>query len=290
MRRTFRLGAWGCRVARTVVLGAGVLALTGCATGYMFVHPDGAGGGGYYTSDGAYPGPGYYDDYGTGAYYPGTRGYGYYDATSPYPSASGWYDGYYGGYGYRSSFIFSLGVSNVWGFPGYWGPWYSGNFPIWGCGWGCRHGWRHDHHGRQGDHDPVATAPPRPWLKPDHPRVPPRHGPPSAPLVAIPARPAERFPNRRPLPSATFVPHDFARAPISRIAAERFVGMPVGSVARPRVAAEPGFVNRRELPMPVRQEFRAAPHPVARPAPAPGFAPAARPPPRRADSSRTEIP
>src|SRR5690348_18474966 len=78
MRGTFSSKAWG-RFARAVVLGAGALALAGCATGYAFVQPDVAGGGGYYTSDGPYSGQGYYDDYGTGPYYPGTSGYGYYN-------------------------------------------------------------------------------------------------------------------------------------------------------------------------------------------------------------------
>jgi hypothetical protein len=118
------------KAARLTALGAGILLLAGCATGYSFVQPDVAGGGGYYTSEGPYSGQGYYDDYGTGPYYSGTGGYGYYNGTWPYDGAYG----YYGpGYGYGPQWTFNVGISNVWNFRGYWGPWYTSGFPLAGC-------------------------------------------------------------------------------------------------------------------------------------------------------------
>ncbi|MGH8115215.1 MAG: hypothetical protein ACREPS_09225, partial [Rhodanobacteraceae bacterium] len=120
------------RLLRTAALGASVLLLAGCATGYSFVQPEVAGSGGYYTNPEPYTGQGYYDVYGTGPYYPGTSGWGYYNGTWP-DSSIGWFAGMYGDY--WSPFLFNVGFSNVWGFPGYWGPWYSVNIPIWGCGW-----------------------------------------------------------------------------------------------------------------------------------------------------------
>jgi len=257
MRGTFSSRAWGC-LARAVALGTGALALAGCATGYAFVQPGVAGGGGYYTSDEPYSGQGYYDYYGTGPYYPGTSGYGYYNGTSPYSNPFGWYGGY-GDYGYWPSFTFNPGISNVWNFPGYWGPWYSTG---WGCArWGCgHHGRRHHHH----DHNPVASGSPRPWLKPDHPPVPPssRSGDLSVPS---PARPMERFANRRPLPSARFAPHDFARGPAGRIR-NPALATPTPAMATPRVPVETEFANRRPLAVPVRPDFRAPVPMVSRPA------------------------
>jgi hypothetical protein len=258
MRGAFSSKAWS-RLARIVALGAGALALAGCATGYAFVQPDVAGGG-YYTSDGPYPGQGYYDDYGTGPYYPGTSGYGYYSGTWPDAYPFGWYGGY-GNYGYWPSFTFNLGYSNAWNFPGYWGPWYAGGR---GCArWGCghhRHGHRH-----HDDHDPVVSGSPRPWLKPDHPPVPPgARG--TGPDVRAPAQPVERFVNRRPLPSARFAPHDFARVPANRI--RTVPNMPADVVAMPRVPAETGFANRRPLAVPAaRPDFRPPVPAVSRPAP-----------------------
>lgn len=161
MRETTRDRA-GARMARLTALGAGVLLLAGCATGYSFVQPDVAGSGGYYTSDGPYSGQGYYDYYGAGPYYSGTSGYDYYNGTWPYGGAYGYYDPYgYGGYG--SGWTFSLGISNVWNFPGYWGPWYTTVFPSGGCySWRCgsrhyRHGHQHDHSWR---HEDTSSGPP----------------------------------------------------------------------------------------------------------------------------------
>ncbi|MGH8126195.1 MAG: hypothetical protein ACREPK_10165 [Rhodanobacteraceae bacterium] len=130
--------------------------------GYVYVQPDAANGGGYYTGDLTYSGQGYYDYYGTGPYYPGTSGYGYYNGTYPYYGAFGWEGGYAGDYGYLggypyvSRFTFNIGISNVWNFPGYWGPWYSTVIPIWRCRHrGCtRYGWRgqRHQHGQGGQH------------------------------------------------------------------------------------------------------------------------------------------
>jgi hypothetical protein len=260
MRGIFSSTAWS-RLARAVVLGAGALALAGCATGYAFVQPDVAGGGGYYTSDGPYSGQGYYDDYGTGPYYPGTSGYGYYNGTWPYSNPYGWYGGY-GDYGYGPSFTFNLGISNVWNFPGYWGPWYSTG---WGCGrWSCGH-YRRGHHHHDG-HDPVASGSPRPVLTPDHPPVPPSARR-ADPTDREPARPMERFANRRALPSARFAPHDFARGPAGRIGNPALATPAAPAVAPPRTTAETGFANRRPLATPARPDFRAPVPMVSRPAP-----------------------
>ncbi|HKZ09688.1 MAG TPA: hypothetical protein VJL61_03160 [Rhodanobacteraceae bacterium] len=318
MRGTFSSRAWGC-LARAAALGTGALALAGCATGYAFVQPDVAGGGGYYTSDAPYSGQGYYDYYGTGPYYPGTSGYGYYNGTSPYSNPFGWYGGY-GDYGYWPSFTFNLGISNVWNFPGYWGPWYSTG---WGCArWDCGHHGRHHHH----DRNPVASDSPRPWLKPDHPPVPPSSRV-SGLSVPAPARSMERFANRRPLPSARFAPHDFARGPAGRIR-NPALATPTPAMATPRVpvetesanrrplagpvrpdfraplpmvprpatrlATEPEFVNRRPMAMPARSDFR-APAPVSRPAPmvsrpVPAVTPARPVPSGRAAATKVEIP
>lgn len=259
MRGTFSSRAWR-GFARVVALGAGALVLAGCATGYAFVQPDAAGGGGYYTSDGPYAGPGYdgyYGYYGTGEYYPGSGGYGYYNGTWPYSNPFGWYGGLYRNYGYWPSFGFNLGFSNGWNFPGYRG--YPG-------GWDCaRRGCGHDgrgHHDHRDDHDPVTSGSPRPWLEPDHPPVPPSpRG--AAPSDREPARPMERFVNRRALPSARFAPHDFVRVPSRRT---RDVATESREVT-PQRRAEPGFADRRPLAVPARPDFRAAVPPVLRPAP-----------------------
>ncbi len=270
MRNPDRSNPWN-RGARLALLGVGALLLAGCATGYSFVQPDMAGSGAYYTSDGPYTGQGYYDYYGTGPYYPGTSGWGYYGGTWPYSDPYGWY----GGYGYGSSLTFGFGFSNVWGFPGYWGPWYSSN---WGCGgwYGCG-GWRHHHHNR---HDPDPSAP-KPWLKPDHPPVPPRivrntgSAPPIAqPTRPVPRRPVEGFANRRPLGSTGFAPHDFVRAPVRRTVETGFERTPNGTFNRtptrsgwvPPRPDESGFASRREMRIPqaTPRESRPVSQPVFR--------------------------
>ncbi|MGH8183429.1 MAG: hypothetical protein ACREPH_07210, partial [Rhodanobacteraceae bacterium] len=280
-------GTWG-RLARYAAAVAGTMALAGCATGYAYVQPN-AGSGGYYTSDDAYTGQGYYDYYGTGPYYPGTSGWGYYNGTSPYAGVFGWYgDGGY--YGYGSPFVFNLGISNVWGFPGYWGPWYSLGFPIWGCWNGC---WRHHHHGHwrhdrwhghadPGRHDSmIAHLSPPHGLRPERLQVSPRWHRGSA-------RPSPDFASRRPLESASFAPHADARMRIRRpIAIPRFNGVAGGRAWNPPMPESRAFAPSRIAP---------PPSPVAMPhdAPAPRTifraAPAARPPARTSRTPAVRIP
>lgn len=273
MRGTSGSGAWG-HAARIAVPAAAMLVLAGCMADYAYVQPNVAGSGGYYTSDGPYSSR-------TSLYY-GTGSYGYY----------GGYDGYEDWPG--SSF----GFSDPWDFPGYWGPWYSIGVPVRGCWDGCRHGWRHhDHHWQHGEHDPVATSSPRPWLKHDRPRVPPgvRDAEPS---TRMPVPPVDRFANRRPPPSARFAPRDFARAPDSRMTGDRF-DVPVRPVSR--VPAEPDFTSRRmplpsmsAPPMSVRAGFanQGSMAPVARPEfrAAPAAAPIRSAPPGSATVRKVEIP
>lgn len=246
-----RSGRW-----RIAALGAAAMLLAGCATGYTFVQPD-AVGGGYYTGTGTYASPGYYydDAYDAGVGYPGYAGFGY----EPY---------YYG-----SSISFGLGFGNVcgWGCGSFYGgwPWYYGaGYPNWGY---YRHGHHRHHHG---DHDPVAGgASPRPWRHPDNPRVPPLMSGGRTPPIAVPERPREGFANRRPLESAGFAPHAFARPGATR---------PMGMPARPVSMA------------PRTPEFSAPPIRMTpiRPAPAHNFAPARPafappPPPAPVSNSRT---
>lgn len=268
------------RLARLVMLGAAIGSLAGCATSYSLVQPDGAGSGSYYTSEGPYSGQGYYDYYGTGPYYPGTSGYGYYDRTGPYSGMFGWDDDY----GYWPSFNFNVGISNVWGFPGYWGPWYSTGFPVWECRhWGCCHCYRDGHH-HDGWHDPVTATSPHPWLNPDRAPVPPhvaREG--RTASIAIPDRSVEGFARRRPLESASFAPHDFVRGPMrSPNTAYRAVGTSAKSASIP---LEPHAFANRQMPVPrlaPPHDFSAPSHaafrpaPIARPAPHGNDAPAIR--------------
>ena len=275
MQGANRSKAWS-RLARVAALGTGALVLAGCAADYAYVQPNVAGSGGYYTSNGPYPGQGYYDDYGAG---------GWDDW-----NAFGWYGAGYGDYGYGPSFTFNLGISNAWGFPGYWGPWYPIGFPVRGC-WrrdcGHHHGTGHHHHDR---HDPVASSSPSLWLKPDHPRVS-RLARGSAPPVEVQAHSVERLANRRPLESASFAPHDFVHAPAPPATRERFIGVPASPAYSPRVPADPVFVNREAISMPapmaVSREAYVAPHPAFRPAPMPV---PASPPQNRGNPPKTRIP
>ena len=244
MRKTFRSGAW-IRFARIAALATGVLALTSCAAGYSFVQPGATGAGSYYTSDGPYPAPGYY----------------YYDGISAY-------DPYGAGFGYGSlygpSFTFGLGLGSAcgWSCAGYYGgwPWYYGGIGYYG---------RRRHHGHHHHGDPVASGPsPRPWLRPDHARVPPPHLTRGAtPPIAVPERPMESLTNRRALDSASFAPRGIERMP-----------RPAGLADRPAYMTPQSraFVER---PMPIQT---ATAHDFARPA-APAAAPmhAAPPPPTR---------
>lgn len=243
------------RCGRLAALGAGVLALAGCATGYAFVQPDVAGGGGYYTSAGPYAAPGYYDDRAY-SYYPGYAGFG----------NGGWY-------GSSVSFGFGLGSACGWSCGGYYGgwPWYAGGYGYPYYTW-TRHG-HHGHHHRDGhDGDPVVTAPGS-WRNPDHPRLPPvaRRG--TTPPIAVPARPREDFANRRPLDSARFAPH----AGFERRRAPRPIDAPMRPVTvAPRMS---GF--SRQAPR-VAPPSRITPPRAFAPPPAPVFAPAqVAPPPAR---------
>lgn len=215
MRRTFRLGAW-TRLVRLALLGTGVFALAGCATRYSLVQPDGTSAGSYYTDE-SYPGAGYTYDGDFGAY-------------DPYAAS-----GDYGIYG--PSFTFGLGLGNPcgWDCAGYSGgwPWYYG--PV-GYRGRRRH---HGHHGHGGT--VVSTHAPRPWLGPDHPRIPPSNGTRGATRpIAVPARPVERFASRRPLDSASFVP----RRAIGR------VPQPAGFAEHPMyVDREPAPAMNRSAPI-----------------------------------------
>lgn len=177
------------RALRITLLAAGMLALAGCVSGYSLVQPGATGAGAYYTGDEPYPAPGYYYDDGIGAYDP--YGVDFDDGSL-----------------YGPSFAFGLGFGNIcgWGCAGYYGgwPWYYGGYLD------GRHHHRHRHHG-----DPVATAPLlRPWLNPDHARVPTRHLARGAtPLIALPEQPMEGFAHREALESASFAPRGTYRMP-----------------------------------------------------------------------------
>jgi hypothetical protein len=255
------------RMVRVAVLGIVVASLAGCATGYTLVQPAAAGSGAYYAGAGAYPGQGFYDSYGSGPYYPDAAGWGYYDGTSPYWSLSGGYGGFYGDW---PTFGFNLGISGIWGFPGYWGPWYSTGLSLWPCRHrGCSHRHDHHHHGRR---DHLASTSPRPRVNANLPATPPRWAraerttPP-----AMPSRPRERMSRQwHSVASASFAPHDFARGPVDGSPRDpRPAGMPPRPVdappdpqafgnppvptPRPRMATPNGFSS------PARGAFRPAP-------------------------------
>lgn len=262
MHGTSRSKTWA-RLASITALLAGALVLAGCATGYAFVQPEAAGSGGYYTGDEPYTGQGYYDVYGTGPYYPGTSGWGYYNGSFPFAFNFGYYGGYFGNYGYWSPWIFNFGVSSVWDFPGYWGPWYSIDIPIFGCDWHCRHRdhhWRDDHH-RHGQGDTAIAEPsPHRWRNFDHPHVNSR-GLNGAPAVAERAWAARRV-APRPLAPASFASRRFVRAPIRQEGRENFVGqraLPAYGTS----ADHRGFATNRMIPMPsvtaMPRDFQAPP-------------------------------
>lgn len=249
MRKTNRSEAWD-RLARIVAVVAGALALAGCTAGYSFVQPGTGGAGNYYTSDGLYPAPGYYYDDAIGAYDPYGTGFGY-------------------GSLYGPSFTFGLGFGSVcgWSCGGYYGgwPWYYGDTGYYG---------RRRHHGRHHRGDPVATAPsPRPWLHPDHPRVPPpRVARDATPPIAVPERPMESLASRRTLESASFAPRGARR-----------IGQPAATPDRP------GYIMAPRPPAFVEQPIRtAAPHDFARPA-APAAAPTRTAPPPARSSHGTSV-
>lgn len=278
MRNTFRSKAWG-RLAGIALSCFGAVVLTGCAAGYVHVQPNTANSGGYYTGDGPYSGRGYYDYYGTGPYYPGTGGYGYYNGTFPYFGGFGpWGDyagdyGYLGGYPYAPTFAFNIGISNVWNYPGYWGPWYSTIIPVWSCRHGC-----HRHHGNGGyGHHAVATVPS------SGSRPTPGQGTTTEGLATDPGVRAEKTVRTRrfvkPLPtllppgqfengyrraSASYVRHGPAtRAPIRKAASARTIAEPT----RPMYFAHPVMprivdqhAQRLPDPAPGPRDFSAPPH------------------------------
>lgn len=264
MHAVFRFKAWRLLAHGAAVLG-GTLVLGACATGYAYVQPEAAGSGSYDTSDVPYTGQGYYDYYGTGPYHPDANGWGYYNGTAPYAGAFGWFDGNFDDFG--SPIFFDLGISDVWGFPGYWGPWYSIDFPIWDCWNGCwRHRHRHDHwrghrdgHGHHDPHDSVAATNPssRLWLKSDHSPVGSR-------MYRATARPVEGFASQRPLASTAFAPRDFERPPTPQ---------PSDIGPRPAYRA-PGVPAFAERPMQPESARIAPPRSFARPASAISFTPA----------------
>lgn len=184
------------RLLRIIGLGAGVLALAGCASNDVFVQTD--TGGGYYTSAASYPPPSYYADGDFGAYDPYGVAFGDYDIYGP-------------------SFTFGLGIGSPcgWGCAGYYGgwPWYYG--PVSYRGW--RHHHAHHHHGG------TIVSAPHTWLGPDPPRVPLVDGTRGEPPpIAVPARPVENFASRRRLESASFAPQrDVGRVPPAAEIAER---------------------------------------------------------------------
>lgn len=243
------------RLARIVSLGVGALALAGCVAPYGFVQPGAPGSGGYYTSEAPYA-------YDAGGYY----GAGSYYAAPVY----GYYDNYYGGYGYGAVTGFNSGFMGGWGYPGYGGPWYAPSYLDgcwqWGCGGHRRHDHHHHHH--DGGHDPVATAPQR-WLKPDHPHIPPGPVRKDAATMAMPVRPMEGFAAARHLPSAAFAPHGFARMPIMRPMAERSMGMPARPMSLSHSQESAGFAPRSLTPMPSERPARFVPAPRAVTGPAP---------------------
>ncbi len=253
------------RGARLLVLLTATLVLAGCATSYSLVQPDASGSGSYYTSESSYPDQGYYDSYDTGPYYPGTIGWGYYDGTSPYATPFGWYGGSYDDFGSWPSFTFSLGVSSIWDFPGYWGPWYTTGVPFWGCrDEDCDHDHRHGHH--HGRRDPVATISPRPWMSRDHESIPTRIARNRAGPVSIPARPVEGLARGRVLESASFAPRGLVHVrtmhsrPVFRPA-----GPPPVPASLPRGPRPFAFSPMQEPP--ARPQM-AAPHDFSAPPPA----------------------
>jgi len=248
MRRISRSD--GNRLARVTLLVAGVLALAGCAAGYSFVQPDAGGAGSYYTSDGPYPAPAYYYDDGIGAYGPYGAGFGY-------------------GNLYGPSLTLDLGLGNPcgWSCGGYYGgwPWYYGGAGYYGRRW---------HHGHHRHGDPIASGPsPRPWLRPDHPRVPPPQVVRGAtPPIAVPERPMEGLVNRRMLESASFAPRDIERVSQPASIPDRT------AYAAPQPPALAGRPIRMEAPRAFARPAAPAPAPM-RVAPTPATARSGHAPP-----------
>lgn len=274
MRRMFRSKAWD-RLVPVAILGAGVLALAGCATGYSFVQPAVVDSGGYYTSDGPYSG--YYDNDAAGSYGPDIGDFGY--------------DGF-DGFGYDAvygpSFTFGLGLGSAcgWTCAGFYGgwPWYATGFGY-PYGWGWHRTDRRHHRRHHAGPDPVVSnTSPHSWLNHDHPSISPpmRRG--STPPIAVPARPVEDFAHRRPLGSAAFAPHEFVRAPTQRPGdATRPTALSAGPAYISSMPAAPVFgrgqFEPRSVPM-------TTPHTYSYSAPAAGIRASPAPPPARARDSK----
>ena len=266
------------RSARLAVLGAGVLLLAGCATGYSFVQPEVAGSGGYYTGAGPYSGQGYYDDYGTGPYYPGTSGYGYYNGTRPYSSAYGYYGPGYGyGYDYGSQWMFNVGISDVWNYPGYWGPWYTTGYSSWGCG--SRHcGGYHHGHNHHHDHDSGS------WQHDDA-----SSRPVDAPDTAQNTRPDFNLGRERAMEATAWRHDHYVRSP-RQSTSPNFGAIPaMPAYAGGQVPHATSFGSRDARPAgaPVRMAAPQAGNPAPRAAPQPSFRPAMPMRPTPPASSRT---
>lgn len=232
----------GNTLARLFLLAAGVLALAGCATGYSLMQPDASGAGGYYTGEGLYSAPGYYYEGDAGAFDPYDAAFGYGSLYGPtFTFGLGW------GFGFGSACGW-----NCLGYYGGW-PWYYG---------GGTQGWRR-HRGRHHHGDPIVSGPsPRPWLNPDHPRVPSANGTRAAiPPIAVPM---EGIADRRPLQSTSFAPHRINRTSLPTTLPDH------PAYLTPQLPA----LGERRMPM-----QSSARHDFARPA-APAFAPMrAMPPP-----------
>lgn len=223
---------------RVAGLGLALGLLAGCVAPYAYVQPDMASSGGYYTSSEPYTGAGYYDEYGTGPYYPGTSGWGYYNGSFPYGDGFG----YFGGYASWPVF-FNIGFSSVWDFPGYWGPWYTIILPFRSD---CRHwrcGYRHDrHHSRHwhGHHRNADAVESRTWTYTDHPSTTRRTL--RAPRFYRPA--GTDLADRHPVHIAAFTHDRFVHAPAGHAIQPGFRRVPTPSIHDLR-PADAAWVNAR---------------------------------------------
>lgn len=266
--RTQARSRWS-RVAAAATLAAGVLLLAGCATGYRMVQAAAAGAGSYYTSSAPYSGAGYYDAYGTGPYYSGTSSWGYYNGSYPYVSVFAGY-GSYPAWGYWPWFGF--GISSVWNFPGYWGPWYSGYPSIW---WGCRH----RHCGHLGTHPHGVEAAQNLGVMSLRPALPSSALPTQAGsrTIMLPNDFRTRGADHWPRDGMAFDHERFVRAPdaMQRRIPPRAAAAPALPDVAPRPwAAPPQTRAPAEFAQPRSDGYRAQP----RAAPRPSFQPRARAP------------
>ncbi|MGH8144925.1 MAG: hypothetical protein ACREPY_01210 [Rhodanobacteraceae bacterium] len=239
--------AWKVLVRAAALVCSAVL-LVGCVMPSAYVQPNANGSGGYYTSASPYTGQGYYDAYGTGPYYAGTSGWDYYGGEPSYTGAFGYYGGY-AGYGAWPRFAFGIGISSIWDFPSYWGPWYTTTLPFWGR---CRHRYcgryRYHHH-----YDTRGGAP-RPWLHRDRALV--------SPLAHATRvyRPSVDLADNRAARVAAFAHDHFVHAPVRQNLQPRLHGTSMRSMYRPHPSAF--RINRHATRMPeasMSRNFRALP-------------------------------